>query len=102
MLLRKNNVCEVHVHVHVRVHCQKQVLWTYMYNIHVCSNISIRFLEHTHTSVHCDFRDMMSNLYMCWYSIKYSLTREHSDSNHTIYYNTPTILFIDATFPNFK
>ena len=47
---------------------------------------------HTHMSVHCGYRDMMSILYMCWYRIEIShyrrLTCGHSNSRHTMYYDT--------------
>ena len=46
---------------------------------------------HTHMSVHCGYRDMM---YMCWYRIEIShyirLTCGHSNSRHTMYYDTHT------------
>ena len=49
---------------------------------------------HTHMSVHCGYRDMMSILYMCWYRIEIShyirLTCGHSNSRHTMYYDTHT------------
>ena len=48
---------------------------------------------HTHMSVHCGYRDMMSILYMCWYRIEMShyirLTCGHSN-RYTMYYDTHT------------
>ena len=47
---------------------------------------------HTHKSVHCGYRDMMSILYTCCYRIEIShyirLTCGHSNCRHTMYYDT--------------
>ena len=78
--------------------------------VHVIQRMEREGSSHTRLCIHTHecklwlYRDMMSILYMLWYRIEIShyrrLTCGHSNSRHTMYYDTRTSN--DGTFPNPK